>query len=70
MEYIKESNKNLISLRSNLMTVMVVLTGGITGLILSNISLCKFIILFSIGIYFDILFLCNVIEINEKINKI
>ena len=68
MEYLKETNKNLMGLRASLITVMIVLTGGIVGLILADIDFIKLIPLVILGLYFDFLFLCNIIEINRKIN--
>lgn len=69
MEYIKESNKNLISLRTSLITTVVVLTGGIVGLFLSKFEIVSKIIFILIGLYFDILFICNILDINQRINK-
>ncbi len=69
MEQIKESNKNLISLRTNIITVMIVLTSGVIGLLFIDISLIKFIILSCLGIYIDIVFLHNVICINNQIDS-
>ena len=39
MEYLKESNKNLISLRTSLIAVVAWLTGGLVGMIYSDIDL-------------------------------
>lgn len=36
MKYLEESNKNLISLRTSLIAVVALLTGGLVGLILTN----------------------------------
>ncbi|MBQ8458905.1 hypothetical protein IJ541_02250 [bacterium] len=69
MEHLKEANRNLISLRTSLITVLVVLTGGIVGLILSDIELIKRTIFIVFGIYFDVLFICNIMDINKEINK-
>lgn len=70
MEYIREANKNLISLRNSLITVVVVLTGGIVGLILAENMIFSMRIFFLIsGIYFDFLFVCNIMDINKKIDK-
>lgn len=67
MEYLKETNKNLINLRASIIAVMVVLTSGLAGLLLIEINTIKLIILLFIGIYFDIVFLGNVFNINDKI---
>ncbi len=69
MEHIKEANKNLISLRTSIITVMIVLTSGTVGLLFINIALPQFIILLCFGIYFDLLFLHNVICINKEIEN-
>ena len=69
MEQLKEDNKNLISLRSSLVTIIIVISGGIAGLILSDISALKFAFLMALGIYFDLMFLINAIKVNAKINK-
>ena len=42
MKYLEESNKNLISLRTSLIAVVALLTGGVVGLSLAeNLSLAK-----------------------------
>ena len=69
MEYIREANKNLISLRNSLITVVVVLTGGIVGLLLSETELLPKLFFVLPGIYLDVLFASNVISINGKIDK-
>ena len=69
MEYIKESNKNLMSLRTSLITTVGVLTGGIVGLFLSEFEIISKTIFIVIGLYFDILFICNILDINQRINK-
>ncbi|MBQ9244641.1 hypothetical protein IJ182_00065 [bacterium] len=67
MEKIIEENKNLMNLRTSLITVLIVLTSGLVGLLLGKIDSIRFYTLFTIGIYFDFLFLKNVLDINEKI---
>ena len=69
MEHIKEANKNLISLRTSLITTVVILTGGIVGLLVSNINVILRIILLLSGFYFDFLFIMNIISINKEIQK-
>lgn len=69
MEYLKEANKNLIALRTSIIAVIIVLTGGIAGLILSrSFSLTDIVVLLIPGIYFDIVFLQNVLSLNDRIN--
>lgn len=67
-----ENNKayqisNLIALRSNLVTIILTLTAGIIGLTFTNVVFTIKAILCIIGIYFDILFIINVISINQKL---
>ena len=59
---------NLINLRTNLITIIVVLTGGLVGLMLSDIDFYRSVIFIVIGIYFDVLFIRNVIDVHNKIN--
>ena len=69
MEYLKEANKNLIALRTSIIAVIIVLTGGIAGLILSrSFSLTNIVVFLIPGIYFDIVFLQNVLSLNDRIN--
>nr|DAS85339.1 MAG TPA: hypothetical protein [Caudoviricetes sp.] len=69
MEYLKEANKNLIALRTSIIAVIIVLTGGIAGLILSrSFSLTDIVVLLIPGIYFDIVFLQNVLSLNDRIS--
>lgn len=60
---------NLINLRTNLITIIIVLTGGLVGLIFSEIKLITALFLAIPGIYFDALFIMNVINVNNLINK-
>ena len=60
---------NLIHLRTNLITIIIVLTGGLVGLALSKMNLLILLFLIVPGIYFDFLFIVNVININNLINK-
>lgn len=65
----KESNKNLINLRTNLITIILVLTSGIMGLIYTDISFLQKSFALIPGAYFDLLFIYNVIKINEILDK-
>ena len=69
MKYLEESNKNLINLRTSLIAVVALLTGGLVGVSLANMSLVYKSFLLIFGIYFEILFITNIMRINEKINK-
>lgn len=64
----EESNKNLMNLRSSLIPAVVILTGGIVGLILADINSAGRFIWVLIGIYFDFLFIYNIIKINKVID--
>lgn len=69
MKYLEESNKNLISLRTSLIAVVALLTGGLVGVSLANMNLVYKSFLLIFGIYFEVLFIANIMRINEKINK-
>ena len=66
----KEQLKNLISLRSNLFTVVIVLTTGVLGLFFVKLSKIIVAFLFLTGIYFDFLFLSNLLKINQDIDEL
>ena len=61
--------KSLITLRSNLITVMIVIVSGIVGLFLVNISTVKLVILLIIGIYFSLIFLTNLLYVHNEIQR-
>ena len=61
--------KSLITLRSNLITVMIVITSGIVGLFLANITTIKLVILLIIVIYFSLIFLTNLIYVHNEIRR-
>ncbi len=69
MKYLEESNKNLISLRASLIPAIVVLSGGIVGLMISNADTFVKILWVALGMYFDFLFIYNVIKINKIIEN-
>ena len=62
--------KNLIALRSNLITIILTLTAGIIGLILSDIIFTKIVVFIIVGIYFDLIFIINAINVNSKLYDI
>lgn len=69
MKYIEESNKNLISLRTSLIAVVALLTGGLLGLAFSeNLSFGK-LFWIVLGAYFDLLFIYNIIRINKVVEN-
>ena len=69
MEKLKEENKILLNKWTSLINIMIILTGGILGLIVSDMNSLKIYILLLIGIYFDILFLCNILSIDNKLKQ-
>ncbi len=68
-EYFKEKVKNLVALRSNLFTCVIVLTSGIVGLFFVNETAAKLLPFILIGIYFDLVFLINLLSVNKDIDK-
>lgn len=66
-EYYKEKIKNLIALRTSLLTVVIVLTGGIIGLFFMGVPLVQILPLAVIGAYYDFVFLSNIFAINNSI---
>ena len=69
MKYLEESNKNLISLRTSLIAVVALLTGGLVGLILTNdFSSGRLFWLISGG-YYDFIFISNIMKINKMIDN-
>lgn len=69
MDRIKEDNKNLIALRNNYYTLIIVITSGLVWLLLTDINVIKFILLFLAGLYFDILYILRLQYVDNKINK-
>lgn len=69
MKYLEEENKNLMNLRTSLIPVIVVISGGIVGLLLADVNLFLKMFLIIIGSYLDFLFVSNTIYANNKINK-
>lgn len=61
MKYLEESNKNLISLRTSLIAVVALLTGGLVGLILSDVVTIAKIFFIILGVYFDLLFISDIL---------
>ncbi len=69
MKYLEESNKNLISLRTSLIAVVALLTGGIVGIVITDINTILKVFLLIFGIYFEILFISNIMNMNKEIIK-
>ena len=68
-EYYKEKIKNLIALRNNLLTSVIVFTGGVAGLFFVNQPSAKLLPFILIGVYFDLVFLLNLLSVNADIDK-
>lgn len=69
MEVLSEINKNLMNLRTSLITVVIVITSGLAGIVLTkSFSTVNILLLVIPGIYFDIIFLQNILSVNNKIN--
>lgn len=69
IKYLEEENKNLISLRTSLITIVALLTGGIVGIAITDINIIFKIFLLVFGIYFEILFINNITNMNKKIDN-
>lgn len=69
MKYLEEENKNLISLRTSLIAIVALLAGGIVGIAITEINLIFKIFLLLFGIYFEILFISNIANMNKKIDN-
>lgn len=69
MKYLEESNKNLISLRTSLIAVVALLTGGLVGLILTNDFSSGRLFWLIVGAYYDFIFISNIMKINKMIDN-
>ncbi len=69
MRYLETKISNLTNLRTSLITAVIVLSGGIMSLIYFDIPFKYKIVSLLLGIYFDLLFIDNIISINKTINK-
>lgn len=65
----EESNKNLISLRTSLIAVVALLTGGLVGLILSDVVTIAKIFFIILGVYFDLLFISDILAANDELKR-
>ena len=66
-ESLKEENKHLISLRTSLFATVVVLTGGMVGLFISEINTVYKFIFIPPSVYLDFLLIVNLIDVNKVI---
>ena len=69
MKYLEESNKNLISLRTSLIAVVALLTGGLVGLILSDVVTIAKIFFIILGVYFDLLSISDILAANDELKR-
>ena len=69
MKYKEEENKNLISLRTSLIAIVALLAGGIVGIAIAEINIIFKIFLLLFGIYFEVLFISNIANMNKKIDN-
>lgn len=69
MKYLEEANKNLISLRTSLIAVVALLTGGLVGVAIAEMNITFKLFLLIFGIYFEILFISNITNMNKKIDN-
>lgn len=68
-EYCKEKLKSLVALRTNLFTCVIVLTGGVVGLFFTDNKLTLIVPFVIIGLYFDFIFLQNMVSIHKEIGN-
>lgn len=64
-----EKLKNLINLRTNLITILVVLIGGVYGLHLLNLSKSVYLISLIIGVFYIYFIMKTTLNTNARINK-
>ena len=62
--------KNLINLRTNLITILVILIGGVYGLHLLNLSRFAYWISLIIGVFYIYFLMKTTLNTNDRINKI
>ena len=68
-EYCIEKIKNLVALRNNLFTSVIVLTSGVVGLVFIDQPYAKLFPFIAIGAYFDFVFFMNLLSVNKDIDK-
>jgi len=68
-DYYIEKIRTLTTLRANLFTCVIVLTGGIVGLFFADVKMSIIIMFALIGGYIDMTFIVNMISIHNDINK-
>lgn len=66
-EYYVEKIRELTTLRTSLFTAIIILTGGMVGLFFTDANLILRFALFILGLYFDVVFLSNMISAHNNI---
>lgn len=69
-DYYIEKLKNLINLRTNLITILVILIGGVYGLHLLKLSKSVYWISLIIGVFYIYFIMKTTLNTNARINKI
>jgi len=67
-EYYVEKIRELTTLRTNLYTAIIILSGGIVSLVFADSNLILRIVLVALGVHFDIVFLGNLVTTHKDIN--
>jgi len=62
--------KHLIALRNNYFSVVMLISSGITGLIIADFLSAKAVGLMIAGIYFDCIFISKFINVNNNIKNL
>lgn len=65
-----EKLKNLINLRTNLITILVILIGGVYGLHLLNLSSFAYWISLIIGVFYILYFMKSILSTNDTIYNV
>ncbi len=68
-EILKLKIKSLISLRTNLINVLIVLVGGVLSLSFFQTSILKGFVI-CIGVFYILVFLSNLVDTNKQIDKL
>lgn len=66
-EILKLKAQSLITLRTSLINVLIVLTGGLTGLFFLQTTIATYLFA-SIGFFYFFIFLSNLIDTNNKLD--
>ena len=69
-DYYIEKLKNLINLRTNLITILVILIGGVYGLHLLNLSRFAYWTSLIIGVFYILYFMKSILSTNDTIYNV